>query len=183
MRTRAARAEDAPVLGHLMVDSWLSAHRGQVPDAAWQKRAAEWTPDVSARGWSRVLAAQAAGPAREDVLLVAEDDRGVIVGLVHGVVADDVPGGTTGNIAALYVAPDRHGEGIGASLLCDAAGELGDLGVVTLRLSVLTANLPARRFYESMGGLEVGHGTTEEEGHLLPTTEYEWPEVSVLRAT
>lgn len=182
MRTRAARAEDAPVLGDLMVDSWLSAHRGQVPDAAWQKRAEEWTPDVSARGWSRVLAAQATEPEREDVLLVAEDDRGAIVGLVYGVVAD-VPGGTTGEIAALYVAPDRHREGIGATLLRAAAGELGELGVVTLRLSVLTANLPARSFYESMGGREVGHGTTDEEGHLLPTTMYEWPDVSVFGAS
>lgn len=183
MRTRAARVEDAPVLGHLMVDSWLSAHRGQVPDAAWQKRAAEWTPDVSARGWSRVLDAQATEPVREDVLLVAEDERGVIVGLVYGVVADDVPGGTTGEIAALYVAPDRHREGIGAMLLPAAARELGALGVVTLRLSVLTANLPARRFYEAMGGLEVGRGTTDEEGHPLPTTVYEWSDVSVLGGT
>ncbi len=171
------------MLGHLMVDSWLSAHRGQVPDAAWQKRVAEWTPDVSARGWSRVLAAQATTPARDDVLLVAEDDRGAIIGLVYGVVADDVPGGTTGEVTALYVAPDRQREGVGGSLLRAVAGELGDLGTATLRLSVLTANLPARSFYESMGGLAVGHGTTDEEGHLLPTTVYEWADVSVLRAT
>lgn len=58
----------------------------------------------------------------EDVLLVAEDDRDAIAGLVSGVVADDAPGGTTDEIRALYVSPDRHGEGIGASLLCAAAG-------------------------------------------------------------
>lgn len=183
MRTRAATHEDAAALGHLMVESWLSAHRGQVPDAAWQKRASEWTPEVSARGWARVLAARAETTARDDVLLVAEDDRGVIVGLVYGVVPDEVPGGATGVIAALYVAPDRQREGVGATLLRAAAEKLGDQGVVTLRLNILTANLPARSFYEAMGGLEVGHGTTDEEGHLLPSTVYAWSDVSAVGGT
>jgi hypothetical protein len=39
--------EDAPAMGRVMVDSFLSAHRGQMPDAAWQQRVDEWTPEVS----------------------------------------------------------------------------------------------------------------------------------------
>jgi hypothetical protein len=42
-------------MGRVMVDSLLSAHRGQMPDAAWQQRVDEWTPEVSARGWARVI--------------------------------------------------------------------------------------------------------------------------------
>src|SRR6187431_2054584 len=53
MRIRAAVVDDAPAMGRVMVGSWLSAHRGQMPDAAWQKRVDEWTPAVSARGWAR----------------------------------------------------------------------------------------------------------------------------------
>jgi ribosomal protein S18 acetylase RimI-like enzyme len=83
-----------------------------------------------------------------------------------------------GEIAALYVASDHHREGVGAALLRAAAAELRRLGVRTLRLDVLTANLPARRFYEAVGGREVGRGTTDEEGVLLPTTVYEWTDAS-----
>jgi hypothetical protein len=36
--------EDAPAMGRVMVDSFLPAHRGQMPDAAWQQRVDEWTP-------------------------------------------------------------------------------------------------------------------------------------------
>ena len=32
-------------MGRVMVDSFLSAHRGQMPDAAWQQRVDEWTPE------------------------------------------------------------------------------------------------------------------------------------------
>lgn len=39
MGVRAALAEDATALGRVLVESWLSAHRGQVPDAAWHERA------------------------------------------------------------------------------------------------------------------------------------------------
>lgn len=178
MRTRAARPADAAALGHLMVESWLSAHRGQLPDVAWRARVEEWTPDVSARGWARVLDAQDAARVSDDVLLVAEEDAGAtIVGLVHGTLADE---DGTGEVLSLYVAPGRHRQGVGAALLRAGAAALRDRGAARLRLSVLTANVPARAFYEAMGGVETGHGTTDEEGHLLPTTIYEWCPVSAL---
>lgn len=179
MHTRGALPEDAPALGHLMVESWLTAHRGQVPDAVWLARNTEWTPEVSARGWARVMTDIAVAGVASDVLLVAEDDFGLTVGLVHGVVGDD-RSELRGEISSLYVSHDRHREGIGAALLRDAAAALRDLGAVSLGLGVLTANLPARSFYEAMGGRSVGTGTTEENGHLLPTTLYEWADVSVL---
>ena len=66
------------------------------------------------------------------------------------------------------------------ALLRATAGVLAGRGVVELRVSVLTANLPARAFYEALGAAEVGTATTDEEGHLLPTTVYEWADVTVL---
>ena len=55
MINRAAREEDAPAIGQVMVASYLAAHRDQIPDQAWAKRAEEWTPEVSAQGWARTL--------------------------------------------------------------------------------------------------------------------------------
>jgi hypothetical protein len=100
MLIRSATIGDAPALGRVMVESWLSAHRGQMPDVAWQKRVDEWTPDVSAQGWARVLVDQADGNVPRDVLLVAEDDSRVLHAWVYGTPADDDLSGATAEISS-----------------------------------------------------------------------------------
>jgi ribosomal protein S18 acetylase RimI-like enzyme len=180
MKIRDAVVEDAPAMGHVMVRAWLSAHRGQMPDAAWQKRVDEWTPDVSARAWARLLTEQADGDHARVVLLVAVADTDDLVALVLGSEAEDDSSGSTAEIDAVYVAPDRQGQGIGRRLLQEAASELANLGFSTLRIGVLTANLDARRFYEAMGGREIGQRTFDEEGVPLPGTIYAWPDIAVL---
>jgi GNAT superfamily N-acetyltransferase len=180
MRIRAAVVDDAPAMGRVMVDSWLSAHRGQMPDAAWQKRVDEWTPAVSARGWARTFTEREDGNAARDVLLVAEDDGGGLSGLVSGIAADDDASGSIAEIGALYVRPDRRSQGIGGSLLREAASELASLGFSALHIGVLAANCPARGFYEAMGGREIGQRMFDEEGYLLPMTIYGWSDIGAL---
>jgi GNAT superfamily N-acetyltransferase len=180
MKIRDAVVEDAPAMGRVMVRAWLSAHRGQMPDAAWQKRVDEWTPDVSARAWARLLTERADGDHGRGVLLVAEEDAGDPLALVLGGQAEDDGTGSTAEIDALYVLPDRQGQGMGRRLLQEAASRLATHGFSTLHIGVLTANLGARRFYEAMGGLEIGHRTFDEEGTLLPGTIYAWPDITVL---
>jgi ribosomal protein S18 acetylase RimI-like enzyme len=180
VRIRPAVVDDAPAMGRVMVESWLSAHRGQVPEAAWQKRVAEWTPEVSARGWARTLAEQAGADPARSVHLVAEDDAGVLIGLVSGTVVADEPSGTTGEVGALYVASDCRGQGVGRALLREAAGALGGQGCSSLRIAVLSANLPARGFYEAMGGREVDARTFDEDGFLLPMAVYAWPDLATV---
>jgi hypothetical protein len=55
MIIRAAREVDAPAMGQVMVDTYMTVHRHQMPDEAWTKRAEERTPEVSANGWARTL--------------------------------------------------------------------------------------------------------------------------------
>ncbi len=181
MKVRAAVLDDAPAMGRVMVEAWLAAHRGQLPDAAWQKRVDEWTPDVSARAWARLLAERAAGDHARVVLLVAEDEAGVPIALVLGTEAEDDPSGSTAQIDALYVLPHRQRQGIGRWLLQEAASELASQDFSVLQIGVLTANLPARAFYEAMGGHEIDQRTFDEEGVLLPETVYAWPDITAVR--
>ncbi len=180
VRIRAAVVDDAPGMGRVMVESWLSAHRGQMPDAAWQKRLAEWTPEVSARGWAGALTEQADGRLERDVFLVVEDDAGVLVGLVWGTAVEDEPLGSIAEIGSLYVVPDCRGRGVGRALLRAACRALADLGFSALHIGVLAANLPARAFYEGLGGREIGQRMRDEEGYLLPLTIYGWPDITAL---
>ncbi len=180
MKVRAAVLEDAPVLGRVMVEAWLSAHRGQMPDLVWQKRVDEWTPDVSAQAWARLLSERAGGDHARIVLLVAEEDPGDPLALVLGTEAEEDESGATAQVNALYVLPDRQGQGIGRRLLQDAARELVSLGFSRLRIGVLSANLAARAFYEAMGGHEMGQRTFDEEGYPLAETVYAWPDFTAL---
>ena len=180
MRIRSAVADDAPAMGRVMVESFMSAHRSHLPDAAWQKRVREWTPEVSADGWARALARLDEENVERGIVLVAEDDDGVLSALVSGAAADDDASGTTAEVGALYVLTGRRGQGIGTSLLRAAATELAELGFSAIQVGVLTANLPARGFYEAMGARETGQRMFDEEGHLLPMTIYAWPDISTL---
>lgn len=159
---RAAVVADAPALGRVMVEAWLSAHRAQVPDASWQRRLEEWTPEVSASGWSRLLSEQ----DPRTLLLVAEEKPGEPVGLLLADEDDDSGAGTAARVKALYVLPGHQGHGLGRLLLGSAARKLVSLGFSRLRVGVLTANAPARAFYEAMGGREVGERADVRRGRL-----------------
>lgn len=179
VRIRIAAVDDATAMGLVMVESFLSAHRGQMPDAAYQKRVDEWTPDVSARGWAKSIAELSEGTQERGIILVAEDDERLL-GLVSGSRVEGHLTGTTCEIGSLYVLPSHRGQGIGGSLLRAAASHLADLGYAELFIDVLSANRPARAFYEAMGGHETGQGTVDEEGYVLPLTTYAWADITHL---
>ncbi|HET7196148.1 MAG TPA: GNAT family N-acetyltransferase [Nocardioides sp.] len=174
--------DDAPAMGRVMVEAWLAAHRGQMPDTLWQKRVEEWTPEVSAAAWARVLAEQKQGGAARVVILVAEeaDEGRDPLALAMGDQDEEDASGSTAQVGALYVRPDHRGQGIGRALLGEAARELAALGFSALHISVLTLNHPARGFYEAMGGQELSQRTFDEEGVLLPETVYAWPDITTL---
>ncbi|WP_457205847.1 GNAT family N-acetyltransferase [Nocardioides sp. P5_C9_2] len=121
----AAGARRRAPLGRVMVTSWLSAHEGQMPDEAWRRRVADWTPDVSAQGWARVL--------------------------VYGRPADDDDAALTAEVRGLYVDPTCRRRGVGAALLRAAVLELSQLAFSTVRLEVLSAN-PGPRVLHAHGG-------------------------------
>src|SRR3954451_7230624 len=167
-------------MGSVMVESFLSAHRGQMPDAAFRKRVEEWTPEVSAAGWARALTGIADGNPDRDVILVAEDDGGLLGLVAGGAAARAAIAGTTCEVGALYVHPEHRGQGIGRAVLRAVADHMADLGYSELHIGVLSANSPARAFYEAMGGREIGQGTDDEEGYLLPLTIYGWADLTDL---
>jgi GNAT superfamily N-acetyltransferase len=138
---RDAVVDDATAIAQVRVDSWRAAYAGIVP--------------------APVL-------ARMDVAAFAErlmqrlraTDHGVLVwqaadGHIEGFVIagpcrdDDAPG--AGEIHAIYLAPERRGGGLGAALLEAACAWLADRRFESAVLWVLSANAPARRFYERQG--------------------------------
>ena len=82
MTIREAEVADAPAMGRFMVATWLAAHRSHLPSSVWRSRRREWTPEVSAHGWARVLRERDASPGRiRACFLIAEDEHGTMIGL------------------------------------------------------------------------------------------------------
>ena len=139
---RPATAADLDAVAEVRVRSWQAAYRGIVPQAYLDAlspaaeadrrrprfpRPGEHVAEVDGRvvGWAAV------GPYREE----------------HG----DAPAPGCGEVGAIYVLPERQGRGVGRELLVYALGELRRQELAPVLLWVLTANAPARRFYERAG--------------------------------
>lgn len=185
MLIRHATIKDAPAMGHVMVETYMSSHKKHLPQKAWQKRTKKWTPEVSARGWANTLyqieETINAGKKPDDCLYVALDEQvsehDGIIGLVMG-----HPGESDGVavIGSLYVRQSHHGQGIGRRLVQTVAEHMVNLGFTILQIGVLAANKPARRFYEAIGGQVIAEREFDEEGILLPEAVYEWSDIQRL---
>jgi ribosomal protein S18 acetylase RimI-like enzyme len=182
MIIRAAREADAPAMGRVMVSSYLAAHRDQMPEGAWAKRAEEWTPEVSAAGWARTLGEITSGVRSQDCIYVAVNDSGAIVGLAMGgpVNAEELP--QIGAVYALYISTRHQGHGLGRRLVQAVAADLAQKGMTALQIGCLAANTPARGFYAAIGGRLVGERLFDDDGVMLPEVIYEWADIKALAA-
>ncbi len=123
--------------------------------------AADWRPDVVPRPVEDVLADPALAhyvegwPGHDDFGVIAEDDRGGLLGAAwwrcfsnddpgYGFVSADVPELAVGVVA------DARGAGVGRALLVELIAEARSRGVLQLSLSVELAN-DARHLYSSLG--------------------------------
>ena len=91
----------------------------------------------------------AALPGYYDVLLVARDDAGSLVGSVAiKRLPDD-----SGELKRLYVRPSARGTGLGRKLASSAVERARERGYSLLRLDTLPAMKAARGIYRSLGFL------------------------------
>lgn len=94
------------------------------------------------------------------------EHRGQIVGfvsLLNG--AEDDDGGS--EVGGLFVDPDWQGQGIGQTLMNQAAALKG-----TLTVSVFEQNAIGRRFYDRYGFVEIGRSRHPETGFSLVKMQY-----------
>jgi GNAT superfamily N-acetyltransferase len=142
---RPAGPADATAVAAVHVASWQGAYRGAFPDEVLDG------PELAVnrmRLWQQLLDA----PRPGTVDLVAEDDGGQIVGLLHaGPTRDEDGGAGTAEIVAIYAAPDAWGTGAGRGLMTTALDRLRDAGYTEVTLWVLDSNDRARRFYALAG--------------------------------
>ena len=163
---RPADVADAAALARLHVACWRGAYRGIMPGFMLDGLSV----DPFAAHWGRALAA----PEARLTHVAEQGER--LVGFVasgpyreEGAVRAEV-----GELYALYLPPERWGEGLGWRLWRTAHEDLLRAGYQEARLWVLKENARARAFYERVGfELEPGQWKSiEREGARLPEVRY-----------
>lgn len=177
IQIRLAKTADAPGMARVMVDSWLAAHRGQVPEGQWQRRREEWTYAVSEQGWRRTLAEIADGSNTEDCIYVAVTAADEVVGVALGCPSGLNLRENAAEVGLIYLLPAYHGQGIGRRLVQTVAAQQASLGRSALLIRALVTNAPARRFYEALGGRVIGAYEGEDYGYPEPQVVYGWEDI------
>jgi GNAT superfamily N-acetyltransferase len=143
---RSARATDVPTLARVRTDSWRAAYRGIIPP----RELARCTLSDNAGRMQRAVANRRDGRG----VLVAENERGGVVGYVWYGPQVDRALRFSGEIYELYIHPRWQRCGAGTQLLSAAIWRLVDRELNPVMLWVLAEN-DARFFYEATGGVEV----------------------------
>jgi phosphoribosylanthranilate isomerase len=168
IRLRRATPGDADTLGLVHVAAWREAYSGLLPDEVLtgldpQQRAAMWREAI-AHGATVHLAEQ----------------NGAIVGFGSSGEQRDPSLPFSGEIRALYVLKRAQRRGVGRMLMAAMAHDLLAQGRVSASLWVIERNMPARRFYEALGGKEVARHEQARDGFGAIGVAYGWDDLTVL---
>jgi GNAT superfamily N-acetyltransferase len=180
---RPALPDDAAALARVLIDTGRVAHRGQVPDHLLDATPLAEKYARSERNWRRNLDEIAGGFRPLERILVAVDG-GNVVGLGMACprgIPEPRFAAFAGEVNVLYVLPGHQRRGVGRRLLRALVQHLVDVGLPSLVIQCVSANLPARRFYAAMGGTLVGERIFEDEGELLPSSVFGWTAADTAR--
>lgn len=140
MLIRPAEISDARRIAEIHADAWRAAYRGILPDSVLGEL------DVDRR--TQVWATRIAG--KKESVLVA-DSRHVVGWATFGQ-CHDADGIGAGEVSEIYIDPAVFRQGIGRQLWNAVMADLAASGFDSAAVWVLSANEPARRFYEAVGG-------------------------------
>ena len=172
VRIREAVPEDAGPMAKVHIDTWRTAYAGIVPSEhlaglSYERREAVWV---------QILTRDQ--PAQCNC--VAETVGGEIVGFAGGGPEREGDSTYKGELYAIYLLQEHQRRGIGRRLACAVAHGLLSSGFDSMLLWMLEDNRPARRFYESLGGEQVGRKTIEIGGADLVEVSYGWRDITGL---
>jgi ribosomal protein S18 acetylase RimI-like enzyme len=167
IRIRDAVEADVEGIAKAHVQGWRESYKGLLTPEAL----AGLSVDERTQMWRRALAE----PEPRARLLVAEADDGQIVGFIRG---GPIRGkeaellGTEAEIYAIYLLDKAKRQGIGRKLMRGVFDHLAAHGLRSVGLWVLRDNLPALRFYETLGGTAGPEQSFDLRGQMVTEIAY-----------
>lgn len=163
---------DAEALAQVHVASWRETYPGLLPDSYLRR--------MSVPAHARRFRAALQTPGPLEATLLAADRRGIVGYAQGGPSRDRRPG--EAEVMTLYVLHAAQGQGIGRELMIATARVMAAHGARSLMLSVLRDNIPARGFYERLGGLAEAPRREPGPGGVTHEVRYRWPDIAALTA-
>ncbi len=173
MNVRRAQLQDAAAIARVQVDAWRSTYRGIVPD----KHLDGMSYERSQRNWEEHIS----DPGKRNTVFVAEDDRGSVVGFAACGAARDDARDYESELYAIYVNQNMQRKGFGKLLVLSVVQDLKARGSDSMLIWVLADN-QYKRFYESIGGMQVRTREVAVGGKTLPELGYGWRSMDALVA-
>lgn len=168
---RRARADDARGIATVHVAAWRATYRGIVPDAYLDGLSV----DEREAMWRRLDA-----PGNRSFAFVAVESNGRIAGFASAGPRRDGPEDYAAELNAIYLLREAQGQGIGRRLVAAVTRELAVRDMRSMLLWVFRDNLPARRFYEALGGTLLTSQQFEIEGQAITEVSYGWRDTAGL---
>ena len=137
MQLRPAEPDDAIAVARVHVRSWQVAYRTLLPD--------DYLDQLRPEDRAHKYDFSGLDPLKPRTIVAAED--GVILGFATTAPSREPTQPDYGELYALYVDPEKWGQGIGMALLSAARANLFGLGFRKALLWVLAGNVRAERFY------------------------------------
>ena len=169
---RRGRPADAAGIARVHVDSWRTSYQGIVPadflaGLSYERRQRRWDETLTRTD-------------RGEVVYVAEDESGQIVGFASGGPERSGDPVYRGEVYAIYLLAGQQRRGLGRRLMGAVAADLAAAGIHSLLLGVLAENAPARRFYAALGGVPLREQTFELGGVPVVEVAYGWADTAGL---
>jgi ribosomal protein S18 acetylase RimI-like enzyme len=173
MVVRPAQVNDAEGIARVRVLTWKSTYRGLVPDSVLDNLSVEQT----ATSWKTRLGEN----PPQHFAFVVEKDKNIVGFSSYG---KEISGDPVflGELYAIYVLKEFHGQGIGRTLVQKTARGLLDIGFSSMLLWVFAGNHSAQRFYERMGGVYLRDKIKEIGGTPMLEKAYGWRNLQILTA-
>lgn len=167
---RPAEVQDAGGIAQVHVTAWQETYRGLMPDSVLDTLSVE----RRAEQWKNTLD----DPTELYHATVVAEAHGQIVGFVNYGREREGDVDHRGELYALYVLKDFHGQGLGRRLVQAAVAGLLAQELASMLVWVLAEN-PVRGFYERLGGVYLREKTIQIGGSSLQEVAYGWREIGL----
>ncbi|UHA72755.1 GNAT family N-acetyltransferase [Paenibacillus sp. 481] len=165
MHIRPARLEDANLIATVQVQSWRTTYKNIVADDYLQKLSVEKRREI----WEKIISQL----DEQNVLFVAEDESGSIVGFASGGPNREQEYPYDCELYAIYLLEQVQGKGIGRALLHTFAQAMLSRHMTSMLVWVLKDN-PALHFYKKLGGTAIDDKEVEIGSKMVKELSIGW---------